>query len=349
MRGTAWRIAATLLVFFLSLAFALPSLPLPEGLRSRLPGSAIRLGLDLKGGISLTLGVDVDEALAASLAMTGQRLLRDARDADLPAFRRHGADRTAFAFRLARAADRPALEALCAKSYPGLALRFGEGDADGGLPVFASHTEAEAKRLKDEACDQALAVIRSRIDAFGVAEPDIRKQAGWRLLVQLPGISDPRRAVELIGRTARLEFCMVREDCDPESPVPPQGVRILPLRGRAGGIEGRIAVERDAALSGEDVADARPGFDERGASCVQLTFSGRGAGSFERLSADSVGRRMAIVLDGTVYSAPVIRERIGGGRCSITGGFTTAEAQDLAIALRSGSLAAPVALLEERS
>ena len=162
--------ASTLLVSLhsLSLAFALPSLPLPEGLRSRLPSIPIRLGLDLKGGISLTLGVDVDEALATSLAMTGQRLLRDA---VVQAFRRHGADRMSFAFRLAKAADRPALEALYAKSYLSLALRFGEGDADGGLPVFATLTEAEAKRLKDDACDQALAVIRSRIDAFGVAEP----------------------------------------------------------------------------------------------------------------------------------------------------------------------------------
>ena len=349
MRGTAWRICASLLVFLLSLAFALSSLPLPEQAKRFLPNSAIRLGLDLKSGISLTLGVDVDEALGASLAMTGQRLLLDARDGGLPAFRRHGADRTSFAFRLARAADRPALEALCAKNCPGLALRFGEEDAGGGLPVSASFTEAEASRIRDDACDQALAVIRSRIDAFGVAEPDIRKQAGWRILVQLPGITDPRRAVELIGRTAKLEFFLVREDCDPDSPLPPQGVRILPLRDRAGGIEGRIAVERDAALSGEDVADARPGFDERNASCVQLTFSDRGAGIFERLSAGNVGRRMAIVLDGTVYSAPVMRERIGGGRCSITGGFTSAEAQDLAIALRSGSLAAPVSVLEERS
>ncbi len=349
MRGITWRICIALLVFLLSLAFALPSLPLPEQAKRFLPDSAIRLGLDLKGGISLTLGVDVDEALAASLSMTGQRLLREARDEGVPAFRRHGADRSSFAFRLAKASGRHKLETLCSSHFPGLVLHFGEADADGGLPVWASYTESEAKRLKDDAASQALATIRNRIDAFGVSEPDIRKQAGWRILVQLPGISDPRRAVELIGRTAKLEFCMVREDCDPESPVPPQGVRILSLQGRDGENEGRIAVDRDAAMSGEDVADARPGFDELNVPCVQLSFSGKGAEAFERLSAENVGRRMAIVLDNVVMSAPVIRERIAGGRCSITGGFTTAEAQDLSIALRSGSLAAPVSVLEERT
>lgn len=159
--------------------------------------------------------------------------------------------------------------------------------------------------------------------------------------------------MQIIGQTAHLEFHLVREDVDPGKAVLPPGVIVLPLLEKNPGQhqqrEGRIAVEKDAMLTGEDVADARPAFDNMNQSYVTLTFNARGGRIFERVTGESVGRRMAIVLDGKVYSAPVIRERIGGGRASISGSFTTAEAQDLAIVLRAGSLPAPVSVLEERT
>jgi preprotein translocase subunit SecD len=183
-----------------------------------------------------------------------------------------------------------------------------------------------------------------------VAEPDIRKQADNRIQVQLPGLSDTKRAVQLLGQTANLEFHLVRDDVDPAKPVLPPGVAIYPMLDRRDdGAEKLIALDRDALLTGGDVSDARPAFDNMNQSYVTLSFNSRGAAIFERITGESVGRRLAIVLDGKVYSAPNIRERIAGGRASITGGFSTAEAQDLASVLRAGSLPAPVSVLEERT
>ena len=170
--------------------------------------------------------------------------------------------------------------------------------------------------------------------------------------MQLPGISDPRRAVQVIGQTAHLEFHLVREDVDPGKAVLPPGVIVLPMLEKNPGQQQKetlIALEKDAMLTGEDVSDARPAFDNMNQSYVTLNFNARGARIFERVTGENVGKRMAIVLDGKVYSAPSIRERIGGGKASISGNFTTAEAQDLAIVLRAGSLPAPVSVLEERT
>lgn len=243
-------------------------------------------------------------------------------------------------FTLPRADNETKLREILAKNFPQLDVDAPGGGDAGQLRYTARFTAAETKRLEDMALDQALRTIRNRIDQFGVAEPDIRKQADNRIQVQLPGISDPRRAVQIIGQTAHLEFHLVRDDVDPGKAVAPAGVIILPLLDNEGAKQNgqrQIAVEKDPMLTGEDVADARPAFDNMNRAYVTLTFNTRGGRVFERVTGENVGRRMAIVLDGKVYSAPVIRERIGGGRASISGNFTTAEAQDLAIVLRAGS------------
>ncbi len=349
--GLRWRLILASLVFLVSLMYALPSVPvIGPALERVLPSSKINLGLDLKGGIHLTLGVDVAKAVSNSLALAGQDLRRMAQDEKIVVLRPRVVGGTALEFLLPRADNEAKLREILARHFPQLSVgqpQVGEG---GQLRYVARFTQAEVKRIEDLALDQALRTIRNRIDQFGVAEPDIRKQAGNRIQVQLPGISDPRRAVQIIGQTAHLEFHLVREDVDPAKAVLPTGVVVLPMLEKdAGHSEGRIAVERDSMLTGEDVADARPAFDNMNKSYVTMSFNARGARIFERVTGESVGRRMAIVLDGKVYSAPVIRERIGGGKASISGSFTTAEAQDLAIVLRAGSLPAPVSVLEERS
>ena len=349
--GLRWRLILASLVFLVSLMYALPSVPvIGPALERVLPSSKINLGLDLKGGIHLTLGVDVAKAVSNSLALAGQDLRRMAQDEKIVVLRPRVVGGTALEFLLPRADNEAKLREILARHFPQLSVgqpQVGEG---GQLRYVARFTQAEVKRIEDLALDQALRTIRNRIDQFGVAEPDIRKQAGNRIQVQLPGISDPRRAVQIIGQTAHLEFHLVREDVDPAKAELPTGVVVLPMLEKdAGHSEGRIAVERDSMLTGEDVADARPAFDNMNKSYVTMSFNARGARIFERVTGESVGRRMAIVLDGKVYSAPVIRERIGGGKASISGSFTTAEAQDLAIVLRAGSLPAPVSVLEERS
>lgn len=354
MFGTRWRILVIVASLLLTLAYALPNLTRPgSSLQKMLPNSRVNLGLDLMGGIHLTLGVEVDKAVSNSLAIAGQDLRREAQDNKIVVLRPRVVGGTNLEFLLPRAEDEAKLRELAAKRFPQLTLGEPQRGDSGQLRYVAHFDAKEIKRLEDLAMDQALRTIRNRIDQFGVAEPDIRKQADNRIQVQLPGISDPRRAVQILGQTAHLEFHMVRDDVDPDKAVLPAGVISLPLLEKSHGQTekraGNIAVEKDAMLTGEDVADARPGFDQLNQSYVSLNFNARGAGIFERVTAENVGKRMAIVLDGKVYSAPVIRERIGGGRASISGNFSTTEAQDLAIVLRAGSLPAPVSVLEERT
>ncbi len=347
--GLRWRLLIAAMVFVLSLVYALPSVPFLGGMLGPvLPSSRINLGLDLKGGIHLTLGVEVAKAVSNSLALVGQDLRRLAGDEKIVVLRPRVVGGTALEFVLPRAESEGALRELLSKYFPQITVGEPQKGESGQLRFVAHFTDQEIKRLEDLALDQALRTIRNRIDQFGVAEPDIRKQAGNRIQVQLPGISDPRRAVQIIGQTAHLEFHLVRDDVDPAKAMLPPGVIALPMQERNGKVH-RIAVEKDAMLTGEDVSDARPAFDNLNQAYVTLNFNSRGARIFERVTGENVGRGMAIVLDGTVYSAPVIRERIGGGRASISGSFTTAEAQDLAIVLRAGSLPAPVSVLEERT
>ncbi|WP_297218730.1 protein translocase subunit SecD [uncultured Desulfovibrio sp.] len=353
MIGLRTRLGVAIAVFVLCLVYALPSMPgIGTALESVLPSSRINLGLDLKGGIHLTLSVGVDKAVSNSLALAGQDIRRLAQDEKMVVLRPRVVAGDRLEFVLPRAEDRQKLEEILYKHYP--QIRFATpvaGDA-GQLRYVGQFTEAETNRLKDMAVDQALRTIRNRIDQFGVAEPDIRKQAGYRIQVQLPGLSDPRRAVQVLGQTAHLEFHLVRDDVDPARAVLPSGVIALPLLEKSGatpqGGPRLIALEKDAMLSGEDVSDAQPVF-EQGQAAVSLSFNSRGADIFERVTGENVGRRMAIVLDGKVYSAPVIRQRIGGGRASISGDFTTQEATDLAVVLRAGSLPAPVTVEEERT
>ncbi|MDD2966696.1 MAG: protein translocase subunit SecD [Desulfovibrionaceae bacterium] len=353
MIGLRWRMAVVVIVLLAGIAYSVPSLLGHNPLPGILPDKSINLGLDLKGGIHLTLGVEVQKAVSNSLAMAGQDLRRQALDEKIVVLRPRLLGESSLEFLLPKVDQRAALEKLLAEKFPQLTYENPIAGESGSLRYVARFSPAEIKKLEEMAQDQALRTIRSRIDQFGVAEPDIRKQAGNRIQVQLPGISDPRRAVQILGQTAHLEFHLVRDDVDPARAVLPAGIVALPMlekgNANAEGTEKFLAVEKEAVLTGEDVTDARPAFDQLNQSYVSLNFNSRGAAIFERMTSENVGKRMAIVLDGKVYSAPVIRERIGGGRCSISGSFTTAEAQDLAIVLRAGSLPAPVTVLEERT
>ncbi len=351
MMGVRWRLAIAVTVFLVSLVYALPSfLDKEAGLSNVLPSSRVSLGLDLRGGIHLTLGVDVAKAVSNTLAILGQDLRRQAQEEHFAVLRPRVIGGTVLEFILTRTEHEENLRKLLEKQYPQLSLDSFDRAENGQVRCTVRFTDQEVERLESMALEQALKTIRNRIDQFGVAEPDIRKQAGNRIQIQLPGVSDPKRAVQIIGQTAHLEFHLVRDDVDAEKAVLPAGVIALPYQEDIGGEKVRkLAVERDAMLSGEDVEDARPSFDQMNQAYVSLTFNSRGGRIFEKVTGENVGRRMAIVLDDKIYSAPVIRERIGGGRASISGSFTTEEAQDLAIVLRAGSLPAPVTVLEERT
>jgi preprotein translocase subunit SecD len=205
--------------------------------------------------------------------------------------------------------------------------------------------------------DQALETIRNRIDQFGVTEPDIRPQEDNRILVQLPGIDDPERAIDLIGKTALLEFKLVDEensvDDAQKGNIPPGDevlyeVAIDPKTGRKAKMP--YLLKKRTLLTGEYITDARVQIDSRyNEPYVSLSFNARGSRLFEQITGENIKKRLAIVLDNKVYSAPVIQDRISGGRAQITGRFSMDEARDLAIVLRAGALPAPVKIIEERT
>jgi preprotein translocase subunit SecD len=213
------------------------------------------------------------------------------------------------------------------------------------------------KELRERIMDQTVRTLRGRIDAFGVAEPDIRLQGGDQIQIQLPGVTDTQRALQLIGRTAQLTFHRVRHDAEPGM-LMPLGAAWYPYAnaekkwtspGSRPDFSGGLVLDKAPLLSGQDIVDARPAFDERNQACVSIQFSSRGADQFERVTEELIHQQFAIVLDGVIQSAPVIQQKISGGKASITGSFTTEEAQDLAVVLRSGSLPAEVKVLEERT
>ncbi len=304
----------------------------------------INLGLDLKGGVQLTLGVDTDKAVQSALVNSGQMLRQKAREAGITVLgprQQPGGEQELV---IARAGQLDAFLALAAKDAPQVVPGTPRPGSDGSVHLPYAFTPAFIKQTRDLAVDQVLRTISSRIDQFGVAEPDIRKQQGDRILIQLPGLTNVTRAVQLVKKSANLSFHLVRDDV-PAGYLPP-GVAYYPQTGKQ---TGKLALDTAPLLSGKEVADARPGFDDKSHSMVSLSFTPRGAALFEMATGEHVGKRLAIVLDGTVHSAPVIQEKIAGGTASISGQFTPEEAQDLAISLRSGSLAAPVQVLEQRS
>ena len=298
---------------------------------------AIRLGLDLRGGTHLLYAVDIDQAIANGVERQRQDLERELRDAQVGAV---SVDRDQLTIRvkLGNRDKRTQAADLIRRRFPNLRLADGAEGSDLSLSL----EPREVTRMQNGVVEQALKIIRNRIDQFGVAEPTIQKQSSSQIVVQLPGIQDPQRAKELIGRTAQLEFKLVAEQPGPS-------VESLPGKGDAAG-RGTYLVERRTLLTGDSIVNAsvRPGSGIEGMA-VDFQFDARGAQVFGDITSANIGRQLAIVLDNHVESAPVIRQAITGGRGQITGNFDVAGAQDLANVLRNGALPAPLKLIEERT
>jgi len=330
--------------------------PLPSWL-GFLSGNRVSLGLDLQGGTHLVLTVDIDQAVVNSLEINADELRRELRKAGVKATKIERLDQTTLAVALPND-QRDKLTDLVGQSFPNFKVGAAETTSEGMLVQRLSLLPEEVRRIKQSALDQSLETIRNRIDQFGVTEPVIQRQGDRDIVIQLPGIQDPERAKELIGKTAVLSFKLVRDaNAEPfakgTQPVP-AGTEVLYELSKGPGGERRkgqpLLVETSTLMTGDVVSDARvrPG-DLPSSRIVALDLNARGARLFEEITAANVNRRLAIVLDDTIYSAPVIKERIPGGRAVISGSFTTDEARDLAIVLRTGALPAPVTVSEERT
>jgi preprotein translocase subunit SecD len=218
-------------------------------------------------------------------------------------------------------------------------LSFSTQTLDGSRPTLIfSSTPAWAQKIEKEAVDQAVETLRNRVDQFGVAEPLIQRSGENRIILQMPGVSDVNSVKKVVGSVAKLEFRFL--------PRGNSGLGTSTMKDKSGQ---PVVVEDQAQLTGDAVSDARVEFDQNGQVEVSLLLSSAGAQDFARITSENVGRQLAIILDGVVYSSPVIRSAITGGRASITGGFTTDEAKQLKVVLKAGALPAPLQVLEERT
>jgi preprotein translocase subunit SecD len=317
-----------------------------------LPDKFINLGLDLKGGIYLVLEIDVQVAIDNSARRTADDLRRRLTDAHVAGFaiRNDGGASTSIEFE-DPASIQPALD-LVGRQFPNLRLARREAAS-----ITLDFTDEALADMRDMTARQALETIRNRVDMFGMTEPDIRPQGQDRVVLQLPGVSDPDEAIELIGKTAILEFKLVDDGrVTPEQAIkdgPPPGTELLYERqfDARTNIERRVPhlLRRQALMTGDSLVDSRVARGDLGDFRVTMTFDGRGAREFDEITQRYVGRRLAIVLDGQVYSAPTIRTRIPDGEAYIEGSFTAEEARLLAVVLRAGALPAPVTVIEERT
>jgi preprotein translocase subunit SecD len=308
------------------------------------------LGLDLRGGVHFLLQVDMKGALTKRLDSISGDLRSLLRDKTV----RHGGitregDRVVIRFRdnETRSKARVVLE----DSQSDLLLADqGEGD---DLRLVATLRPEAIKRIQEFAIKQNMTTLHNRINELGVAEPVIAQQGAARIVVQLPGVQDTAKAKDILGRTATLEIRMVEETAGAleaaQAGQVPFGTELYVERGGM-----PLLVKKQVVLTGDRLTDAQPGFDNQTQEpAVHLTLDSAGARIFKDVTRDNVGKRMAIVLiekgKGEVVTAPVIRAEIGGGRVQISGRMSTMEANDTALLLRAGSLAAPMEIIEERT
>jgi preprotein translocase subunit SecD len=311
----------------------------------------IQLGLDLQGGTHLLLEVKLQDAVNNALKRRGDDLKRAMNENKLnPADISQNSDGSILV-RLKNGDERTPFLNLIDKSFTDVVLATPD-DAGASTAYKMTFKQPVALQLSSNAMDQALETIRNRIDQLGVRETTVQKEGNNDILVQLPGIQDPERAKELIGKTAVLQFMFLDDKnnlADAVKNGPPPNDLLLSGPAQAGGSQPYL-VESNVLMTGDAVTDARvrPGTRLEG-PYVEVKLDKGGADIFGALTAENVGRHLAIVLDGTVYSAPVIKEPIPGGDVQITGNFSFEDAHELAIVLRSGALPAPVEIIEERT
>ena len=353
---TRLKAAATLLTAFLICLCAVPNFFPDETVKSwpRWAQRHVVLGLDLQGGSHILLEVDtaaVRKEQSQALLDDVRRVMREARIGYTGlVVRGSGVE-----LRLREGTDtQQAISKLQELSRPlsGILATAGQRSLDiteaGGVVRLTPTDPAILERIRG-AVEQSIQIIERRINELGTVEPLIQRQGVDRILVQVPGLQDPTRLKELLGKTAKLDFRLVDLSMQVEqarqSGVPADS-EILP-----GAKDGQFyLIKKAVAVSGADLTDAQPGFDQRTSEpMVSFRFNSNGARRFADISRENVGKHFAIVLDNQVISAPVIREAITGGSGQITGGFTVQEANDLSILLRAGALPAPLTIIEERT
>ncbi|HEX3939257.1 MAG TPA: protein translocase subunit SecD [Xanthobacteraceae bacterium] len=353
---TRGKAAAILLTALIVCLFMVPNF-FAESTVAHWPAWAQRhivLGLDLQGGSSLLLEVDTNSVRKERLQAVDEDVLRVLREARVP-FTGRAVRGNAVEVHITRPTDvSNALSKLQALSQPmsGLLGSTGQRDLDvienNGLITLTPTDPAITERIR-QAVDQSIEIIQRRVNELGLVEPSIQREGLDRILVQVPGLQDPTRLKDILGKTAKLDFRMVDLSMTAEQAEaghPPEDSEILD--GQQAGE--KYLVEKRILVSGADLVDAQAGFDpQTNQPVVNFRFNSAGAQRFAAATQANVGKPFAIVLDNKVISAPVIRTPILGGSGEISGNFTVQSANDLAILLRAGALPAPLTIIEERT
>ena len=315
-----------------------------------LKAAPMYLGLDLRGGVHFMLQVD----MPAAVTKKAEALAGDLRSALREKSVRHsgiGRNGQAIEIRVRDAATRDAAQSVLREQFPDLLFSDSADGAD--IRITATIKPESVRRVQEQALKQNITTLHNRINELGVAEPVIQQQGLDRIVVQLPGVQDTAKAKDILGRTATLEVRLVDESSEGRAAetggvVPFGAEKYLERNGAP------VIVKKQVILPGENLTDAQPGFDNQTQeAAVHLTLDAKGARIFKDVTRENVGKRMAILLfekgKGEVVTAPVIRAEIGGGRVQISGRMTTVEANDVALLLRAGSLAAPMEIIQERT
>jgi preprotein translocase subunit SecD len=309
------------------------------------------LGLDLRGGVHFMLQVDMKAALTQKMEALAGDIRVTLREKDV----RHGGisrNGQSIEIRLRDAVQVEAAKSVLSGQFPDL-LTVESAEGTEFKLALTIKTEA-ARKVQEQALKQNITTLHNRINELGVAEPVIQQQGLDRIVVQLPGVQDTAKAKDILGRTATLEVRMVDESTEARTaeigsgPVPFGAERYLERTGQP------VVVKKQVILTGDNLTDAQPGFDSQTQEpVVNLSLDAKGARIFKDVTRENVGKRMAILLfekgKGEVVTAPVIRSEIGGGRVQISGRMSSQEANDTALLLRAGSLAAPMEIIEERT
>ena len=356
LKSLRWKFILYAAITAFAILLLLPTLTsqLPPWFMKIIPADKIHLGLDLQGGMYLLLTVEGEKAVESYVEQIINSLRDELKEKGVPfgKLERDKANRIILEFSGAK----EKVDNLLSQRFT--MLRELSSSGEGGIwKVQLVLDSKETEYVKKRAIDQALEIIRNRIDQFGVSEPEITLQGTDQILVQLPGIRDPQRAINLIGQTALLEFKLLDEEGNIDEALKgniPPGDMILYQRSvdpQTGAVRKiPFLLKEKTLMTGEFIKDARVSLNSQfHESYVSMEFTDVGAKLFEQITGANVKKRLAIILDNNVYSAPEIRERIAGGRAQITGRFTTEEAKDLAVVLRSGALPAPVKILEQRT
>ena len=334
-----------LAVMALGIVFAAPNF-MPKATYNALPESVrawlkpVTLGLDLQGGSYLLMEVDTKDLLKEKLTSLAD-VTRSALRADKIRFSGLNVADGAMSVKILNAAQvNQARDVIRKQDNIPLSVEA----KDGVLTV--SYTDEAVAQMKKQAVSQSLEIVRRRIDELGTKEPVIQQQGDDRIVIQLPGVQDPSEIKALMGKTAKMTFHLVDEETSPQMA---QMGKISPDAMMLTGDEtGYIVLKRAVVVGGDQLQDARGTYDEQGRPAVSFEFKALGAKKFGNATRENVNRRLAIVLDGKVISAPVINTPITGGKGIITGNFTVQSANDLALMLRSGALPAPLIVAEER-